>query len=168
MMAPKNVDGEDRLNQQLLSLHYSMSYRCRNKQSISSLVWVNDNGSFFQPGTKLPKKTEVAKIYAALLEDRYPLCPTVNETANRSKMSWGFAKQVITELKALGAVVDPDLLPQKKNNGVRPGQKLSTIHEMFLLGLRTLDPTHPLYNYVQELNKHFGKLGQVGVVPEHF
>jgi hypothetical protein len=83
--------------------------------------------------------------------------------AIQSKVSWGFANQVITELKALlkalGAVlVDPQVLRQKKDNFVGPGQKLLTIHKMFLLGLRTLDPTRPLCKYVQELNKHFGLL----------
>jgi hypothetical protein len=78
--------------------------------------------------------------------------------AMHSKVSWGFANQVITELKALGAVVDPEVLRQKKDNVVGPGQKLSTVHEMFLLVLRTVNPAHPLYNYVQELRKHFGLL----------
>ncbi len=135
-----------------------MSYR--KKQTVSGLVWVNENGGFFQPGRmyQLPRKTEVAEMYLDLLEERYPLRPTVNETAIYSKVSWGFANQVITELKALGVVVDPEVLRQKKDNVVGPGQKLSTVHEMFLLGLRTLDPARPLYSYVQELNSHFGLL----------
>jgi hypothetical protein len=58
----------------------------------------------------------------------------------------------------LGAVKDPEVLQQKKDNVVGPGQKLSTVHEMFLLGLRTLDPARSLYSYVQELNRHFGLL----------
>jgi hypothetical protein len=47
--------------------------------------------------------------------------------AKHSKVSWGFANQVITELKALGAVVDPEVHRQRKNNVVGPGQKLSTV-----------------------------------------
>jgi hypothetical protein len=108
---------------------------------------------------QLPKKTEVAKTYFALLVDHYSLLPMINETAKeQSNASWGFANMVITKLKALGAFVDPEVLPQKKDNVIGPGQKLSTVHEMFLLGLRTLDPTRPLYSYIQELNTSFGKL----------
>jgi hypothetical protein len=62
--------------------------------------------------------------------------------------------QVIFELKELGDVKDPELIRRPKNNVLGPGQKLSTIHKMFLLCLRTLDPARPLYNYVQELNKN--------------
>jgi transposase len=145
-----------------------MSYR--NKQTVSGLVWVNENGGFFQPGRmyQLPKKTEVARIYLDLLELRYPLRPTVNETAIYSKVSWGFANMVIVELKALGAVMDPEVIRKKKDNVVGPGQKLSTVHEMFLLSLRTLDPSRPLYSYVNELNTHFGKLVSYQSVSDWF
>jgi hypothetical protein len=47
-------------------------------------------------------------------EDAFPRRPTVNETAKLSKVSWGFANQVITELKALGAVLDPETIRNKK------------------------------------------------------
>jgi hypothetical protein len=90
---------------------------------------------------QLPRKTEVAEVYLGLCEDIYPRRPTVNETAKLSKVSWGFANDVITELKALGAVRDPEMIRREKNNVVGPGQKLSTVHEMFLLCLRTLYPS---------------------------
>jgi hypothetical protein len=132
----------------------------RKRQTIRGLVWVNVNGGYFQPGRmfQLPRKTEVAKIYLDLMEARYPCRPTVNETAVNSRVSWGFANMVINELRALGAVEDPEVLRRKKDNVVGPGQKLSTVHEMFLLSLRTIDPARPLYSYVQELNRHFGLL----------
>jgi hypothetical protein len=38
--------------------------------------------------------------------------------AKHGKVSWGFPSQVITELKALGAVVDPKVLRQKKDKFV--------------------------------------------------
>jgi hypothetical protein len=60
-------------------------------------------------------------------------------------------------LKELGAVRDPELIRRAKNHVLGPGQKLSTVHEMFLLCLRTLDPARPLYSYVQELNNQFQK-----------
>ena len=117
-----------------------MSYR--NKQTVSGLGWVNENGGFFQPGRMYQpyKKTEVARIYLDLLELRYPLRPMVNEKAIYSKVSWGFGKMLIIKLKALGAVMEPKVLRQKKDNVIGPGQKLSTVHKMFLLDLRTLDP----------------------------
>jgi hypothetical protein len=123
-----------------------MSYR--NKPTVSGLVWVNVNGGFFQPGRmfQLPSQNVLGPVGRA-----------VNQTAVYSRVSWGFANMVITELKALGAVVDPEVL-RKKDNVVGPGQKLPTVHEMFLLDLRTLDPARPLYSYVQERNKHFGLL----------
>jgi hypothetical protein len=59
---------------------------------------------------------------------------------------WGFANQIIIELKALGQLWTPKC-SRKKDNVVGPGQKALAIHEMFLLGLRmTLDPTGPLTN----------------------
>jgi hypothetical protein len=117
--------------------------------------------------------TEVAKIYLDLLEEGYLFHHTVNKTAIHSKVSWGFANQAKTELKALGAVVDPKVLRQKKDNVVGPGRKLSrkklsTIKKMFLLDLRTLNPTCPLYNYVQELNRHFGMLVSYQIISDWF
>jgi hypothetical protein len=107
---------------------------------------------------QLPRKTEVAKIYLDLLEAHYQFCLTVNKTAVNSRVSWGLANMAINKLKALGAIEDPEVLQQKKDNVVGPGQKLTTIHEMFLLGRWTINPTHPLYSYVQELNSHIGLL----------
>jgi hypothetical protein len=54
--------------------------------------------------------------------------------------------------------MDTKVLRQKKDNVIQPRQKLSAIREMFLLGLRTLDPACPLYSYVRELNRHFDLL----------
>ena len=131
----------------------------RRYQTANGLVFRNENGGLFQPGRmyQLPRKTEVAEVFLWLCEDAFPQRPTVNETAKLSKVSWGFANQVIIELKALGAVLDPETIRNEKNHVLGPGQKLSTVHEMFLLCLRTLLPARPLYNYVQELERHFGK-----------
>ncbi len=127
-------------------------------QTANGLVFRNDNGGLFQPGRmyQLPRKTEVAEVYLLLCKDKYPQRPIINKTAQLSKVSWGFANQVVSELKALGViVVDPEITWQQKHNVLGPGQKLSTDHEMFPLCLRTLDLARPLYNYVQELNKQF-------------
>jgi transposase len=131
----------------------------RRKQTVSGLVWINEKGGYFQPGRmyQLPKKIKIAEIYLVLLEVRYPLHPSVMEVSDLGKVSWRFANLVISELRALGAVGDPELHRRVKNNVLGPGQKLSTVHEMFLLCLRTLDPARPLYNYVQELNNQFDK-----------
>jgi transposase len=130
----------------------------RRYQSDNGLVDRNLNGGLYQPGRmyQLPKKTEVLAAYLWLLDNRYPLRPSVRETAQISQVSWGYAKQVIVEYKAKGVVRDPESIRREKNNVVGPGQKLSTIHEMFLLCLRTLDPARPIYSYLQELNNQFG------------
>jgi hypothetical protein len=131
----------------------------RYQTTANGLVYRNENGGLFQPGRmyQLPRKTEVVEVFLWLCQDVFPQCPTVNKTAWLSKVSWGFTNQVIMELKALGAVVDPETMRREKNSVLGPGQKLSTIQEMFLLCLRTLRPVHPLYNYVQELERHFSK-----------
>jgi hypothetical protein len=128
----------------------------RRYQTANGLIFRNENGSLFQPGRmyQLPRKTEVTKVFLWLCKDVFPQRPTVNEMAKLSMLSWGFANQVITQLKALGAVLDPETMRKENNSVLGPGQKLSTIHEIFLLCLRTL---LPLYNYVQELERHFGK-----------
>jgi hypothetical protein len=72
-------------------------------------------------------------------------------------VSWGFANLVITQLKAIGAVLDPKLKWRGKQTVLGPGQKLGVVHEVFLLSLWTLDPTWPLYSYIQELERHFNK-----------
>jgi hypothetical protein len=76
------------------------------------LVYRNENSGLFQPGRmyQLPRKTEVTKVYLWLCKGKYPQCPTVNEMAKLSKVSWGFANQVIMELRALGAVVNPETI----------------------------------------------------------
>jgi transposase len=135
------------------------NYSYRRRQTISGLVWVNENGGYYQPGRmyQLPKRIKVAEIYLGLLDERaYPLHPSVREVSQLGECSWHVANEVITELKVLGAVEDPEARRRAKNNVLGPGQKLSTVHEMFLLSLRTLDPARPLYNYVQELNNQFG------------
>ncbi len=104
---------------------------------------------------QLPRKTEVAEVYLELCQEQAH--PSVNLIAKLSKVSWGFANLVVTELKAIGAVSDPELKRRQKNHELGPGQKLGVIHEMFLLSLRTLDPARPLYSYVQELERHFNK-----------
>jgi hypothetical protein len=49
-----------------------------------------------------------------------------------------------------------------------PGQTLNTVHEMFLLALRTVDPAQPLYSYVQVLDTHFGKLVSYQCIADWF
>jgi transposase len=142
----------------------------RKYQTASGLVWVNDRGGYYQPGRmyQLPKKLKVAEIYLGLLEVRYPRHPTVMEVAELGRVCWHYASQVIYELKELGAVRDPELNRRAKNNVLGPGQKLSTVHEMFLLCLRTLDPARPLYSYVQELNNQFQKVVSTNSINEWF
>jgi hypothetical protein len=106
---------------------------------------------------QLPRKTEVAEVFLWHCEDNYPQCPTIKDTAKLSKVSWGFTNQVIMELKVLGEVGDPENIRQEKNDILGPGQKLTTVHEMFMLCPRTLHSAHPLCNHVQELERHFGR-----------
>ena len=82
----------------------------RRYQTANGLVHRNNNGRLFQLGRmyQLLRKTEVAEVYLSLCDDKYPQRPTVNETAQLSKVSWHFANHVISELKALGTVVDPE------------------------------------------------------------
>jgi hypothetical protein len=128
-----------------------------DKATVSGYLATNEHGSLYQPGRmyQLPRKTKVAEVYLALCEEQAP--PSINVTARLSKVSWGFANLVITELKSIGAVLDPELRRRKRKSVVGPGQKLGVVHEMFLLSLRTLGPARPLYSYVQELEWHFNK-----------
>jgi hypothetical protein len=59
-------------------------------------------------------KEDCTAVFLWLCEDIYPQCPTVNKMAKLSKVSWGFANQVIMELKALGAVFDPETIWKEK------------------------------------------------------
>jgi transposase len=131
----------------------------RRKQTASGLVYVNDNGGYYQPGRmyQLPKKIKVAEIYLGLMEARYPLRVTVTEVALSARVGWDYARRVIHELEFHGFIREPEMIRRAKNHVLGPGQKLSTVHEMFLLCLRTLDPARPLYSYVQELNNQFQK-----------
>jgi hypothetical protein len=128
-----------------------------NKQTVSGLIYWNDAGALYQPGRmyQLPRKTEVAEVYLRLCKELAH--PSVMETAKLSKVSWAYANLVVTELKAIGMTVDPELLQRKKLNVLGPGQTLTTVHEMFILALRTVDPARLVYSYVQELITHFGK-----------
>jgi hypothetical protein len=136
------------------------NYSYRRRQTIKGTVWVNRNGGYFQPGRmyQIAVKMKVAEIYLGLLETRPDWSPiTVSEVAYMARVGWDYARMVIDELQMLGFIRDPEDKRRAKNNVLGPGQKLSTVHEMFLLSLRTLDPARPLYSYVQELNNHFDK-----------
>jgi hypothetical protein len=128
-----------------------------NKQTVSGLIYRNAAGGFYQPGRMyhFPRKTEVAKVYLRLCEEQAR--PSVSETTRISQVGWAYANLVVTKLKAIGIIVDPELQRRRKLDVLRPGQKLNTVHEMFILSLRTLGPAQPLYSYVQELDTHFGK-----------
>jgi transposase len=128
-----------------------------NKPTVSGLLYENDAGGLYQPGRmyQLPKKSEVAEVYLQLCEEKAH--PSIAETARLSRVGWDYAKLVITELLEDGVIQDPETRRRKKLCILGPGQKLSTVHEMFLLSLRTLDPARPMYSYVQELDTHFGK-----------
>jgi hypothetical protein len=122
------------------------------------LLYTNDNGSLYtlvysSQVYQLPRKTEVAKFYLELCKEQAH--QRVNITTKLSKVSWGFANLVVTELKAIRAVLDPKLKRRKKQNVLGPGQKLSVIYEMFHLSLFTLDPARPLYSHKQKLEWHF-------------
>jgi predicted transcriptional regulator len=97
---------------------------------------------------QLPKKIKVAEIYLGLMEIRYPLRVSVTEVAYMARVGWDYARLVIHELEFHGFLQEPEKKRRAKNNVLGPGQKLSTVQEMFLLCLKTLDPARPLYNYV--------------------
>jgi hypothetical protein len=127
----------------------------RNKQTISGLLYKNNNGGFIQPGRMYQLPRKVSEVYLELCKE--PAHPSVKVTAKLSKVSWCFANLVVTKLKAIGAVLDPEFKQRKKQYVLGPGQKLSIVHEMFLLSLQTLDPARPLYSYAQDLERHFNK-----------
>jgi hypothetical protein len=139
-----------------------------NKQTISGLSYRNAAGGFYQPGRmcQLPRKTKVAEVYLQLCEEQ--ACPSGSKTARISKVSWVYANLVVTKLKAMGIIMDPELQKRRKLNMLGTGQKLNTVHVMFLLSLRTLDPARPLHSYVQELDTHLGKAVSYQCIPNWF
>jgi hypothetical protein len=142
----------------------------RRKQTVSGLVYVNDNGGYYQPGRmyQLPKKIKVAEIYLGLMEARYPLRVSITEVAHMARVGWDYARLVVHELEFHGFIQVPERSRRAKNHVLGPGQKLSTVHEMFLLCLRTLDPARPLYSYVQELNNQFQKTVSIKSISNWF
>jgi hypothetical protein len=86
--------------------------------------------------------------------------PSISETARISKVGWAYANLVVTKLKAIRIIVDPELLRRKQLNVLWPGQTLSTVHEMFLLALRTV-------NLAQLCTRVGYPLGQSGILPVH-
>jgi hypothetical protein len=112
-----------------------------NKPTVSDLIYRNAAGGLYhQPGRmyQLPRKTKVAKTYLQLCVTQANT--SVNQANRISKVSWKFANLVITELKSIGVIVDPELMQQQKFNMHRPDQILSTLHGKFLLSLMTLNP----------------------------
>jgi hypothetical protein len=81
----------------------------QNKQTVNGLLYTNNNSGICQPGRiyQLPWKTKVTKVYLRLCEEQAHL--SMNVAAKLSKVSWGFASLVVTELKAMGVVLDPKL-----------------------------------------------------------
>jgi hypothetical protein len=142
----------------------------RRKQTVSGLVYVNDNGGYYQPGRmyQLPKKIKVAEIYLGLMEARYPLRVSITEVAHMARVGWDYARLVVHELEFHGFIQVPERSRRAKNHVLGPGQKLSTVHEMFLLCLRTLDPARPLYSYLQELNNQFQKTVSIKSISNWF
>jgi hypothetical protein len=67
----------------------------RRKQTVSGLVWVNENSGCYQPGRmyQLPKKIKVAEIYLGLMEIRYPLRISVTKVAYMAQVGWDYSMQ---------------------------------------------------------------------------
>ena len=100
----------------------------------------NENGGYYTPGGTygLSKKLEVYDVYLELIDETFPLRPSVRDVASRAKVSHQYAAKIMKETDKFGGVIDPKDLKQHKKDQ-RDGfvgvgcRSLSVVHESYLL-----------------------------------
>jgi hypothetical protein len=87
----------------------------------------------------------------------YPVKPSRERVGAKARVRNSFADKVMQELAETGHVLDPELVKScwKKARGI--GSCLTTQMEIFLLDLCLEHPERPNIDYIQQLNKFFGK-----------
>jgi DDE superfamily endonuclease len=117
----------------------------------------NLNGGTYSPGRmySIEKKADVKEAYLELILEIYPLRPSYRALAKRAKVSLNYAMKVAREIDANGDISDPNVIREENRLAIvrrGPGSKtLSVTHEIFLLSLRSENPSRPLGSYVFEL-----------------
>ena len=125
---------------------------------VDGLVARNVNGGFYHPGRMYAYtvKLSIGQAYQTLLNDSYPIRPSNRAVARMAQVSRYYAGQVIEELLETGTLLDPEII-KKARLADRPQiYHLSIEEEMFLLALRTEQPSRPNVSYVIELLNHYG------------
>jgi prolyl-tRNA synthetase len=106
------------------------------------LLWLNQNGGYFQPGRMygLPRKFAVGQKYLQLWQLKFPARPTAQELARESNVGWEYAAKVILEIDDRHEIIDPAEIRLGKNIERGVGNKLTPEEDFFLLSLRAEIP----------------------------
>jgi hypothetical protein len=98
---------------------------------------------------------EVATVFADLWQHGFPSIPHISDVARVAKVGWDYAAKVVDEISNPSNLIDPEIQKIKQNLAQECGG-LSQEEEVFLLSLRAEDATHPLLEYIQNLEEIYG------------
>ena len=113
----------------------------------------NELGGFYKPGDTYPhtKKMEVVTTFFDLWAQSFPNRPSISSVSRAAKVSRGTVRKFITEFEETSEIKDPDeekvAKIQQGQEKARVSNKLTPQEEIFLLVLRSKDPTWPNYLY---------------------
>jgi transposase len=125
---------------------------------LHGLTLVNQNAGFYHPGEMYDHRTKmmVGQVYISLLLENFWTPPSTRAVAAKARVSRGYASSVIQELLQTGTLVDPETLKQRRLDERLPLFHLSVEEELFLLSLRTENPSRPNLSYTRHLRAYSG------------
>ena len=119
----------------------------------------NKFGKHFSPGKakSLAEKEEVADWYWCLYSEKGKP-PSYNSLSKHARVSRKFARKVALEIEHSGNVVDPDVLKEHQLAQREIQFKITPEESLFLLALRSEDPSLRNIDEVEDLHTNLDKL----------
>ena len=117
----------------------------------------NQNGGLYKRGKRydLIKKQTVAVEYLTMRVESENGRINISEIAKRARVSWKYAKKIVTEYERTQTISDPSI--QKKIINRPKRYHLSIEEEVFLLALRAEDPSRTNLEYIHLLAENYGR-----------
>jgi transposase len=125
---------------------------------VHGMTLMNRNAGYYHPGQMYDHriKMEVGQAYIALFQEHHPTRPSTRAVAEKARVDKRYASKVIEELVRTGTLTDPEILKQQRLDERVPTFHLSVEEEVFLLSLRTENPSRPNLSYTRHLLDYSG------------
>ena len=139
-------------------------------RSLGGLAEVNSNGGFYHPGRQydFSKKLQVWNCYICLFFENYPKEPSTLMVANKTRVSWDYAKKVLDEVQLTGELQDPTI--NMLDGDLRQKKESILTHEesVFLLSLQVEDRHRSNLDYIKNLFQEHGKIVSSSMISKFF